>query len=557
MQTFHAIEEQITTRWSSMRQVKNQHSREHIHIARYIRPEMAEFFEERKTSDRPAIEMLWDDTAPKANDMFARGLWSLTHNSSTEWFGYSGEAEGNSRDAEATEWWTKVNDDITEELLDSGCYAALLARLTDVGAWGFGAIYSYEEPGSQGKIIFEWVPASECFYTTGRNGLANSFIRPLNLTAEQAITERGWPRASMDQTVQDAFDRKDVNSKFLFLHVVWERKGRIPGERPKSNKDYPWAGYYYQVANRKVIDEHGFRDFPYHVLGWGGAGNQSYPIGIGYRTLPEIRNINGQRKKFDRLLDIESDPAILAPNQDEGRAQQRPQPGEMIYNGMSGDGKRLYEPLVTSQGSRSIENEINTSRTLIQEAWHYALFMMQTQRQMTAEEVRSRDAKLIQAMGPFLILMVGDLRTIVDRVFWSRLEAGVYDPLPRSFGPATKLKLKFKGLLAKAMEVLEGEQIVQLYQEAGMITQLFPEARPEINATLDHAEAFRALSRSKSLPGGVIRSADESRKKLDEERQAQQQAQMAAMAPDMAKAAKDGSEAVRNINGSANSPVAA
>lgn len=552
------IEDQITYRWSSMRQVRNQHSREHIHIARYIRPEMAEFFEERRTDDRPAIEMLWDDTAPKANDMFARSLWSLTHNSSTDWFGYSDKDESSSRDTEAAAWYSKVNDDVTEQLLESGCYAALLARLADVGAWGFGALYSYEKPGSQGEIIFEWVPASECYYTTGRDGLADSFIRPLNLTAKDAIDGRGWSRAKMDQTVQDAYDRKDVNSKFLFLHVVWARKGMTPGERPKSNKEYPWAGYYYQVANRKVIDEHGFRDFPYHVLGWGGAGNQSYPIGIGYRTLPEIRNINGMRKKYDRLLDIESDPAILAPNQDEGRAQQRPQPGEMIYNGMSGDGKRLYEPLVTSQGSRSIENEVTTSRSLIQEAWHYALFMMQTQRQMTAEEVRSRDAKLIQAMGPFLILMAKDLRTVVDRVFWSRLEAGVYDPLPAAFGPATKLKLAFKGVLARAMEVLQGEQIVQLYAEATMILQGFPEARAEINASMDHGEAFRAMARSKSLPGGIIRSAEAAAEKLKSEQAAQQQAQAAAMAPDMAKAAKDGSEAVRNLSGgAANSNMAA
>ena len=555
-----SIEDEIAEAWPFYRQVKGQHSIEHIHLARYIRPELAEFFEEKKTSDRPAIEMLWDDTAIKANDMFARGVWSLAHNSSTDWFFYKDKSKEVMADAEATGWYQAVTEDLRDQALSSGLYAALLMRLADVGAFGFGALYSYELPGTPGHIAFEWVPASECFYTTNREGLANSFIRPLNLTAREAIDERGWPKESLDQTIQDAYARRDVNTKFLFLHVVWERKGFDPRKRAKSNKDFRYAGYYYSTVGRKVVNEHGFKDFPYHVLGWGGSSNTPYPIGIGYRTLPEIRNVNGQRKKFDRLLDVESDSPLLAPNQDEGVGGQqfKPPAGTMIYGGMSGDGKRLYEPLYNGQGSRSIENEVERSRALIQEAYNYQLFMMVTQRQMTAEEVRSRDAKLVQAMSPYMVLMSKDLTTVVERMFYARLAAGAYDPLPAIFDASTKMDLKFTGILGKAQQVLEGEQIVAFYNEAQFIAAYDPDA---VIHGVDHSAALIALGSSKALPGTIVLSKEQAQKNREAAAQRKQQMEAAAMAPQLAKAAKDGAGAMAEMgmNGQAptGGPVAA
>ena len=545
-------EDRIAYAWQSYRNVKAQHSVEHIHIARYERPQLAQFFEDRRVTDRPAIEMLWDDTAIKANDMFARGLWSMAHNSATAWFSYKDRDKKVNRDGEAQAWYAMVNEDLRDQFTSGGLYAALLMRLMDVGAFGFGALYSRPKRGTAGEIGWEWVPASECFYTCGDDGLCNSFIRPLNLTARQAIDERGWSRDKLDPTVLTAYANKDEATKFLFLHVVWVRNSRSMG-RARSNRDFKFAGYYYQTANRKIIDEHGFRDMPYHVLGWGGASNVPYPTGIGYITLPEVRNINSLRKKFDRLLHMEADSPVLAPNIDEqpGGAQFLPSPGEYIWGGMSGDGKRMYEPYYTGNGSRSLANEIAASRAIIQEAWHYSLFMMLTQRQMTAAEVHSRDAKLIQAMGPFMVLMAADLESIVERQFYSRLEAGAYDPLPAIFDQNTRMQLKFSGVLAKAQQILEGEQIVQLAAEGQLIAQYAPEV---VTMGTDWGEAWRKLADSKGLPDGIVLSREQFEQNLESHRQQQAAQQAAAMAPGMAKAAKDGADAMRTLTDASGAP---
>lgn len=551
-----SIEDQISYAWSSYRAVRNVFSTEHIHIARYIRPEISEFFEETNQNNRPAIELLWDDTAIKANDLFARSIWSLAHNSATNWFSYKDKSAAVMNDGSASDWYRMVNDDLRDALKASNVYGAMLSRLKDVGAFGYGAIYTYEDEKNPAKINVEYVRASECFFTRGADGLADSFIRPLNLTAREAIEIRKWPEEKLPQPLVDAYKRKDVQTKFLFLHVVWERFPKPQG-RPRSNLDYEWAGYHFCPANKTIVNEHGFKRFPYHVLSWDGASNEPYSFGIGYHTLPEIRNINATRRDYDRLIRNEADSPMLTPAQTEkpGGEQWRPQPGELIVGGMSGDGKRLYEPYYTGNGSRVLLEEIKESRQIIQEAWYNSLLMMQTQRQMTAEEVRSRDAKLVQAMAPFMIVLAPDAQTIIERFFYARLEAGVYDPLPSIFDKDTKMDLRFSGLLAKAQEVLEGEQIIQLMAEAQVIAQLDAEA---VLLGTDFNAAYRRLAESKAIPTDIVLSKEEYQKRKKENEQTKQAQTAAAMAPDLAKAARDGAAAMKdmNANGQPNSPMA-
>lgn len=537
-------EQQIARSWESLRQVRSRREFEDIQLARYGRPQLSPGFE-KTPLDKPSIHFLWDDTAIKANEMFARGLWSITHNSAIDWFGYElpKELKG---DQEGDQWCAEiVTEDIKSEFKDGGLYEALLHRLYDVGMFGYGAIYSYEDPERPGHLAYEYVPAAECFFTLNGKGLCNRFQRPLNLTAAEMIDDYQFPRDRLDQAVITAYDNKNHATTFLVLHVVERRKAF--SRKPRSNQEFEFSGEYYFPATQKVLSSHGFMDMPYHVQTWGGSRGNPYPYSIGYTTLPEIRNINGTRKKFDRVLEMESDSPILGPDMGEqpGGEQFRPNPGDFIPSGMSGDGKRLYDPLFSGGGTRTTVNEVTTSRQLIQDAFHNQLFMMQTQRQMTAEEVRSRDAKIIQAMGPFLVFMTKDLASIVDRTFGYRLMQGAYDPLPAILDATTDLLLKFGGILAKAQESLQGEQIVALMMEAQVIMQLDPEA---VLAGTDFNAAYRALASSKSLPPGIVYAKEKYEKTRASRAEQQQQQQMMAAAPGLAAAAKDGAQAMESMN---------
>lgn len=546
-------EDQYAYLWQSLRNARSAREFEDIQLARYARPSLSAGFE-KTPGDRPAIHMLWDDTAIKANIMFGNGLWSLSHSSAIDWFSYQvpKEIEG---DHEAAQWAAEiVTADLAEEFNDGGLYLALLLRLYDVGVFGYGAVYSYEDPDRPGHLAWEWIPASECFYTLDGKGVCNTFCRPLWLTASQIIDEYKFSREKIDQTVISAYDNRNHTQKFLVLHIVEPRRGAP--EVPKDASEYAWRSVYFYPTTKKILQEGGFLDMPYHVLTWGGSRGNPYPVSIGYTTLPEIRNINATRKKFDRLLEMEADSPVLGPdaNEQPGGEQFRPNPGDFIANGMSGDGKRLYDLLYGGQTSgRNTQVEVQTSRQIIQDAWFNSLFMMQIgNRNMTAEEVRSRDAKIIQAMGPFIVFMGHDMTSIVDRAFQFRLMQGAYDPIPAALGPQHQLKLKFDGLLAKAQEALQGQQILALLMEGGAIMQMGPDGQEAVLAGTDLNAAWRHLAASKTIPSGIVHSKEKFLENQKKRAETNAQLQQAAMAPDLARAAKDGAQAMEGMANATN-----
>lgn len=532
--------DQYSYLWQSVRNARSVREFEDIQLARYVRPQMSAGFE-KTPMDKPAIQFLWDDTAIKANEMFGNGLWSLSHSGSVDWFEYK-LPKAKQGDEEGDAWAAKVvTADLRREFTDGGLYLALLLRLYDVGTWGYGAVYSYEDPDRPGHLAWEWVPASDCFYLLDGKGMCHTFVRPLWLTAHQAIVEYGFSKGEVDAPIVTAFDNRNHTQKFLFLHIV-EKRRNAPAT-PRNAKEQPFSGVYFYPGTKGILKEHGFPSMPYHVLTWGGSRGNPYPISIGYKTLPEIRNINATRKRFDRLLELETENIVLGPDAGEqpGGEQMRPNPGDFLANGMSGDGKRLYGLLYEGNGGRNTVNEVGKSEQKIMDAWFNQLFMMQTQRQMTAEEVRSRDAKIIQAMGPFVVFMLMDMSGMVERAFEYRLLQGVYTPIPSILGREDELDLEFDGLLAKAQEALAGGQIVNLLAEAQLIAQFDPEA---VLAGTDFNAAYRALAKSKTIPHGIVFSEEKYLKERERRAQQQDQAHAAEMAPGLAKAAKDGAQAM-------------
>lgn len=544
------IEQTIQFSMTSMRNERQERFKEHQQLARYVRPELCDFFEDgQNTFKRPVIEQLWDDTAIKANDVWARGVNSMAHGHATDWFKAQDQKDEVNADGEASAWYGMVNDDLRTECRESGLYLALLTRLKDVGAFGWGVVYSYDD-NSEGRLTFEWIPPPESYFTLNRKSMCNRFGRRMYLTARQ-IKERGIDLKRCDTAVQNAFEQNNEQTRFHIWHFVIERKD-LPATLPeRANPRHEFIGFYYQEKLNKVVQQHGFYEMPYHVLCWNPVPQSPYSIGIGYITLPEIRNLNAQRKKFDRLLDKESDSPILRPDDNDGHQQSDWQAGENIYGGMTGSGTRLYDPLFKdTNGSRSIMGEVENSRQMILDAWQNPLMLMVMRNNMTATEVNSIDEKIIQAMGPFIIPMMADLNGIMDRLFHSRMRRGAYDPLPGVFDEDTEVEIELLGILAKAHKKLVANNITMFYGET--IATVGAVAPDRLAARIDHDKAIQVMGDARALPSGIILSDDQVEERMAQQQQAAQQQQMIEAAPGLAAAAKDAASAVSQLEASGN-----
>ncbi len=512
-------------------------------MARYIRPQHAPMWEsERTTNKDPVINQLWDDTAIKACSTWGRGVNSMTHNPSTNWFEGKDASRKVNENGEAKAWYGFVTDDMRDVMEAGGLYNALLNRLYDVGAYGYGTLYSYEKD-NKGNLDTEYVASPHSYFVLNKDGSCRTHWRPHNWTWQQ-IEDHGIDVNDCDIQVKTAKENNNVETTFLIIHAVYHKDDMSEG----AGSQFDYTGYYVEQLSGKILKKHGFYEMPYNVLCMEPVPDSMYPTGIGYNTLPEIRNLNAQRKKFDRILDNESDSPILAPNQDEGQPRARMQAGEYIYGGITGEGNRLYQPYYTGgQGTRSLGEELRYSREAILEAWHNQLMMMITSHQMTAQEVASRDEKIIQAMGPFIIPMFRSLTLICERFFHARMRAGIYDPLPRIFDKDTVVQFKFTSILANAMKKLTAGNLFAFYNEAlATVGAVAPE---EIKDGIDHALALRTFGEARALPAGIVLTKDQREsKRADSEADAQNQMAIAA-APMLAKAAKDGAGALNELGG--------
>lgn len=530
--------------FQSAKSVRQDRQTEYLHISRYVRPQHAPMWEsETSTNTAPVINQLWDDTAIKACSTWGRGVNSMTHNPATEWFVGKDKIKRVNENGEAKAWYGFVSEDMRSVMDSGGLYNALLNRLYDIGAYGWGTVYTYEHD-NKGNLTAEYVPAPESFFTLNRDLSCRTHWRPRMWTWQQ-IEDHHIDLAKCSEQVQHAKERGDVQTRFLFIHAVYTKSDAPKGVQA-SNHDF--VGLYVEASTKKIVEQHGFFDMPYNVLCWEPVPGSMYPTGIGYNTLPEIRNLNAQRKKFDRILDNESDSPILAPNQDEGKPRAALQAGEYVYGGITGDGKRLYQPYYQgANGTRSLQEELKFSRESILESFHNQLMMMVTSHQMTAQEVASRDEKIIQAMGPFIIPMFKSLTLLCERFFHARMRKGQYDPLPAIFNADTVVQFEFTGILAKAMKKLTSSNLFAFFQESlATVGLVDPE---ELKSSIDSAEALRVFGDARALPAGIVFTKDQREKRRAEEEAAQQNAQAVAAAPMLAKAAKDGAEAMNAMGG--------
>ena len=105
------LKEALAAFWEQLKQERNWRATEDEHLARYIRPQIAGAYLSdggKNTDRRPIITQLWDDTAVRANDTWARGVNSMTHNQATDWFELKDSNEDVSRDGEALAWYGRV-----------------------------------------------------------------------------------------------------------------------------------------------------------------------------------------------------------------------------------------------------------------------------------------------------------------------------------------------------------------------------------------------------------------------------------------------------------------
>jgi len=327
---------------------------------------------------------LFDSTGLVALQRFAAILDSLLTPSDQYWHHLRASDEGLMKNREVTMWFDKANEILWKQrYAPTANFQAQNARIfMSLGAYGTGLMFIDDLAGNPG-LRYKNSHLSECYIQENHQGVVDGVCRHFMLTARQAYDQFGDKCPENITSIINSFPER----QFYFLHWVKPRKDRDPDR--KDFKGMEFASYYISIEGMALVEEGGYRSFPYAVPRYFQATNETYGRSPAMDVLPAIKTLNEQKKNMLKQGHRVLDPVLLA--HDDGVLDAFDlTPGALNFGGVSKDGRPLVHPLPTGnvQAGKEIMDD---ERALINDTFLVSLFQILTESpEMTATEVMER-----------------------------------------------------------------------------------------------------------------------------------------------------------------------
>ncbi len=327
---------------------------------------------------------LYDSTGLVALQRFAAILDSLLTPSDQYWHHLRASDDTLMKNKAVTMWFDKANEILWKQrYAPTANFQAQNARVfTSLGAYGTGLMFIDDLAGNPG-LRYKNSHLSECYIQENHQGVVDGVCRHFMLTARQALNQFGDRCPENITSIVHNFPER----QFYFLHWVRPRKDKDPDRKDYKGMDY--ASYYISIEGMALVEEGGYRSFPYAVPRYFQATNETYGRSPAMDVLPAIKTLNEQKKNMLKQGHRVLDPILLA--HDDGVLDAFDlTPGALNYGGVSKDGRPLVQALPTGnvQAGKEMMDE---ERNLINDTFLVSLFQILTESpEMTATEVMER-----------------------------------------------------------------------------------------------------------------------------------------------------------------------
>lgn len=461
-------------------------------------------------SDDPAPSggkfRLYDTTAVEACQKLASGHMSYMTPSNELWFKWSSPDPEPSDEAES--WYNTCSEIANRALAASNFYTEIHECFLDRVALGTGSLYG----GStrSGHLMFKHIECGSFACAENDEGSVDTYFREFTLSPHQAEAQFG--REKLGPKVREMLDQgKNLHSvRLRFLHAVRPRVKR--NRRKDSALNMPYESLYISLDDRMVVEEGGYREFPYLVTRFLKWGTGPYGLSPARLVYPDIHQAQFLNRILDMLGEVAAYPRIL---------ELANQIGEVD---MRAGGRTVITPEAASLGlprewatKGSYDVGMDRLRQK-QEAIRRAFFIPMLElwaddkRQLTAAEVYARENERILSFSPSFTLFVSDLQPMMMRIFAQLFRMGKF-PKP----PAAVVKSEggedvvpepgvvYQSKIAQIMRRIQSEGISRTLQRLNELAALAPELRDHI----DLDQTFRMTARMDGIPESILRSTED------------------------------------------------
>ena len=500
-------------------------------------------------------QRLYDGTAMQAGQLLTGHINAGVTNFATRWFGLRMAEQKIAWGVETKEWLEACSQIMLEWLNGSMAPNAVHEMLLSYVYFGTGGLYVDEQPlvepgvrGFRGLMTRSQPIASYCI-AENAIGVVDTVYREFELSPRQA--EQWFGYAALHDTVKGQLEQAHQRHvPAPYLHAVYPRKR---SGRSNGAKDMKYASCYLDLAHRCLVQEGGYRWFPYCFPRWSKLKTWSpWGYGPGHLALPDTLTLNAMEQDVLMQLARAINPPYWTDDDSAvGRVSLLPGAINPLTRGSQ------IAPMLPAWQPDVVKLGMEERRQRIKNVFFIDQLMMlpppTDPGHMTAYEVSQRVALMQRLMGAAFMRLLNELlNPFLDMVFQTLLLAGELPEIPEEVALAAlagyrRIEVNYEGPLARAQrgEELEGIQgALMLAQQISAATGTL-----EIYDNLDLDEMLRRTGNVLGAPPSVVRDKKVVEGLLQQRQQHQaQQAQMAQMGQ-VAEAAGKAAPALTAIQG--------
>lgn len=477
-------------------------------IGDYILPLRGDILSERAIG-APRHTLIYDGTAQQASDVLVAGLFSYLTSPYMPWFRLVPRDQAILNDEQAGLWMQDAEQRMYFMFAMTNFYKAIATMYQDLVNINHGIVY-VDEDTEKNQLTFTNLSPRDCVILENKSGRVDKLMRKIKWRAEQAYQEFG-EKASAD-VKKDASENPD--KKYDFLHTVMPREKYNKWQKDSLNM--PFESCYIDMKEKKVLDEGGYREFPFVVPRWSTYADDVYGTCPGINALNDVKTLNKEMELYIMQAEKALNPPLDITSGYKDRI--RTMAGGLNVRSKSGD---EIKPIITAGRVEISDKVLNDLRHQVKEHYFVSTFLMladMTQR-MTAYEVSSRENEKMMMLGPGIGRITDEcLGPLIDRCFGIMMRGGYFLPAPESV-MEHQIDVEYLSPLARAQKAVQAQSVDRLVAFMAPLTQLFPDIADNFNPD----EAARFYADVFNVPKTIVRGAKAIQAMREERTRLQQQ----------------------------------
>jgi hypothetical protein len=416
------------------------------------------------------------------------------------------------------DWLEGVEKTLYAEFNRSNLYPQASKFVENAAVYGF-AVMLIDEQIADGKVRYLNLNVNEVYLDTDEYDAVDTVFRRYVMTLKNAASFFGEENLDGIRR-EDLKDKNKWNNEITVIHAVYKRR-EFDSEN-KSSKNMPYASIYIDEERDWLMEESGYRDFPFSVFIWDQANGTAYGESPAIQALDDIKLLNIADESRIRIAQYAAEPALNVPESLKENVNVVPR-GYNYYSKPN----EVITPINTGQNypinldiQREMENRVKD--------WFHVDFFLALMNErpanITATYVMELQGEKAAVLSDLVVNLNAALTKIIQRSFNILWRQGKLPTPPEALaGSGAQLKVDFVGPLAQAQKKFhESAGIGQGIGLIGAVARMSPEALDVI----DFDQTLKAGLEGMGFPQIAIREdrdIEELRKQRAQQQQAQQQ----------------------------------